>query len=231
MEVLEHIPFTLDIDAQTDLMAKLRIRAGSADSEHFKALVEQSRAIARPKAVYDICYVEDSSEDTVTVSGVTFTSRTLRLKLENVERVFPFIATCGREFDGIDVGADDFVKAFWLDSLKQAGLDCSIRYLDEHLKTRFGITKSAAMSPGSADVGTWPIEQQRQLFSLFGDVGQLIGVTLSESCLMLPNKSVSGIWFPTEIDFTTCQLCQRKNCPSRRAPFDKKLKDSPPAKS
>jgi hypothetical protein len=37
---------------------------------------------------------------------------------------------------------------------------------------------------------------------------------------MVPNKSVSGVRFPTEIDFRSCQVCQREDCPSRSAAFD-----------
>ena len=69
----------------------------------------------------------------------------------------------------------------------------------------------------------WPITQQKELFSLFGDVEELIGVTLTESCLMVPLKSSSGIYFPTEVTFETCQLCPREVCESRRAPYDRAL--------
>ena len=81
------------------------------------------------------------------------------------------------------------------------------------------------MNPGSGDVDIWPIEQQRELFSLFGDVKALIGVTLTDSFLMIPNKTVSGVFYPTEVDFVTCQLCHRERCPNRRAPFDAHLWD------
>jgi len=37
---------------------------------------------------------------------------------------------------------------------------------------------------------------------------------------MVPNKTISGIRFPTERDFHACQVCHRENCPSRGAPFD-----------
>jgi hypothetical protein len=40
---------------------------------------------------------------------------------------------------------------------------------------------------------------------------------------MVPTKSVSGIIFPTEADFQSCQLCERENCPNRRAPYDEML--------
>ena len=69
----------------------------------------------------------------------------------------------------------------------------------------------------------WPIEQQGELLSLFGDVKKLIGVELTDSFLMIPKKSISGVIFPTEIDFRSCQVCHRENCPSRSAPFDEIL--------
>jgi len=40
---------------------------------------------------------------------------------------------------------------------------------------------------------------------------------------MVPNKTVSGVRFPTEHDFRACQVCHRDDCPSRSAPFDAEL--------
>jgi hypothetical protein len=47
-----------------------------------------------------------------------------------------------------------------------------------------------------------------------------IGVGLTESFLMMPNKTVSGLYFPTEKAIRTCQVCKRQDCPSRQAEFD-----------
>jgi hypothetical protein len=82
------------------------------------------------------------------------------------------------------------------------------------------------MAPGSGAADVWPITQQRALFSLFGGrekVAELIGVRLTDTCLMLPIKSVSGIFFQTDTTFETCQLCPRDACIGRRAPYDQGL--------
>jgi hypothetical protein len=63
-------------------------------------------------------------------------------------------------------------------------------------------------------VNVWPIRQQRGLFSLFGNVKALIGVELTKSYLIVPNKTVSGVRFPSEVDWRTCQVCQWEDCPS-----------------
>lgn len=47
-----------------------------------------------------------------------------------------------------------------------------------------------------------------------------IGLELTDSCLMLPYKSVSGIAYEAEATFENCMLCPRENCPTRRAPYD-----------
>jgi hypothetical protein len=61
------------------------------------------------------------------------------------------------------------------------------------------------------------------LFGLLGDVEAAVGVRLTESFLMLPNKTVSGLVFPTTTSFASCQLCPRAVCPNRRAPYDAEL--------
>jgi hypothetical protein len=122
--------------------------------------------------------------------------------------------------------ADDFVKTYWWDLIKGSLLVAAMTHFADYVAKHFGIEHAAAMHPGSGDAEVWPIREQRPLFSLLGDPQATIGVTLHESFLMSPNKTVSGIRFPAEHDFRTCQLCHRAVCPNRGAPFDKKLWDS-----
>jgi predicted transcriptional regulator len=58
---------------------------------------------------------------------------------------------------------------------------------------------------------------------MLGDTQAAIGVELLSSLLMQPTKTVSGIVFPTEETFASCQLCPRQGCPNRRAPYDPDL--------
>ena len=223
MEILDNIPFELNIDT---LLAELHIDKESQDAKDVKSLMEGALAIINPKAIYEVCYIQYKDYDRVDIGGVTFTSRILRVNLDKVERVFVYIATCGRELDGIVIPSDDFVKRFWLDTIKDMALKASIKYLYSHLKRKYALGKTSSIGPGTGFQELWPIEQQKQLFSIFGNVEDLIGVKLTNSFLMIPNKSVSGIYFPREISFENCQLCPRKVCPARRAPYDKNLLES-----
>lgn len=223
MTVLDHIPFSLDAKS---LMRRLHIALGSDAAEEFRDLLDVAATCGSPKALYREAYVEVVGDDEVEIGGVTFTSRALRMNLDTVHRVFAYVATCGREVDEAAPGSGDVLKAFWWDTIKADLLTTARKYLTGHIKTRYRLGKTATMSPGSADATVWPIRQQRALFCLLGHVEAKIGVRLTDSFLMVPNKSVSGILFPAEEDFRSCQLCHRQDCPGRRAPFDPELWES-----
>jgi hypothetical protein len=217
------IPFVLNAH---QLCGNLRIKPGTDRAREFEDLVSEVQEIGKPKALFKACFIDEKGEDTITLDGVTFTSLALRKNLDSIERVFPYIATCGTEIDDIEIGQGDFRKKLWISFLKGTLLEISIRYLGEQLDKRYRVSKLSTMNPGSGDASVWPIRQQRELFSLFGDVEEHIGVRLTESLVIIPDMSVSGILFPTETDFQSCQLCHRENCRFRRAAFDRGLWES-----
>lgn len=222
MEILTDISFTLDADV---LMTQLHIESGSEDAGDLQGLLDLARLVGKPKAAYGEAFITARDGDTVEVGGIAFTSRTLSRNLAAVERVFPMVATCGRELDEAFPAKGDMLKEYWWDVIKTRLLGAANQFLHDHLHSRYRLGKTASMHPGSGDAMVWPIEQQRGLFALLGEVEPAIGVRLTGSCLMIPNKTTSGILFPTETDFRSCEVCHRENCPSRRAPFNQSLWD------
>lgn len=218
MEILDPVPFEFDVAA---LLARLRIEPGSERASAIAEAVEAVRPIIRPKAVYEVCYIDERGDDTVRVGGVTFTSRVLRVNLDGAGRVFPFVATCGREAHEHAATCDDLIVKFALDTLMEQALGAASRHAVATIKETYSLGGTSIMNPGS--LPDWPMEQQRQLFALLGDVRGRIGVELTDSYLMVPIKSVSGLLFPTEIRFESCQLCPREGCPGRRAEHDPEL--------
>jgi len=214
---LHDIPFSLDHD---ELMREQRIQPGTDMASTFTELLARVEEVGRPKAIYEVAYIEEKGDDFVVVNDVKLTSRALRRNLDEVERVFPFVVTCGTEADAVAVPQNDLMQAVWIWTIKEKLLDAARDHLMDHLTARYRLTHTAMMQPGSGDADVWPIEQQAALFSVFGDVEALIGVRLNESMLMIPTMSESGIVFPTETDFASCQVCHREGCPRRTAPFD-----------
>lgn len=212
-----------------EIKSQLAIKPGSQFETELEALFNQVTKIAKPKAIYRVSYIEARQMDTVTIENTTFRSQAMSANMEQIRRVFPFVATCGKEVEGIHCDPDDVLKQYWLNAIKLALLHASMEHLRETLQKNYRLENLAAMNPGSGDASVWPIEQQLPLFSLFGgieEVDQQIGVRLQPSFLMMPEMTVSGILFPSKTNYTNCQLCQREDCPGRRAHFDADLWES-----
>lgn len=212
------VPFSLDIEA---LVEKLKIRSSMLDE--FTTLAEQAAAAAKPKMLLMDAFVDERAENSIVINGVKFHSTVLCRNLEGIGRVFPYITTCGREVADLPIDPKDFVLHSWLHYIKLDVLKNCFPVLHDTVKARYGVEKVSSMNPGSGDAAVWPIEQQAGLFQLFGNVEELVGVRLTESYLMDPDISTSGILFPSSAEYKSCQLCHRANCPNRVAPFDARL--------
>lgn len=227
MRILNDVPFEIDAE---EVFQRLHLDSQSEYADEINAIIDRARTLARPRSVYDVAFVQERGEESLVIqqadpvgesSGhARFESKVLRANLDEVERVFPFVASCGPELDTLPLEADDVFGQFCLDTIKEMALRGAIVHLVEHLKASYELETIVTMNPGSGDALVWPIEQQRELFDYFGDVEKLIDVVLTDSFLMVPNKSVSGILYASEYGFQSCQLCHRENCPNRRAPFD-----------
>jgi len=222
LELITDIPPALDGDR---IRTQARVEEGSQDAAALSALLDLARRAGRPKVAYRACFLGQRRAEAVQVGEVWFRSRTLVRNLASVERVFAFVATCGHELDEVFPGKGDMVQEYWWDLIKSELLGAAIRHGRERLCRLFRLGTTATMSPGSGDASIWPIEQQKELFTLLGDVEGALGVRLTESFLMIPNKTISGLLFPAEVDFETCEVCHREDCPSRRAPFNRALCD------
>jgi len=221
MEVLNSVPINLDLEA---VFKRMRVRNKSESIvKNVQEMLEVARPIAKPKAVYEVSYVDNKNGDSLDIGDVRFTSRVLRVNLDKVGRVFPYVVTCGRELDEIAIPSDDFIKGYYLDQIKETAVVLARQYLEDYLKRNYALGQMSRMAPGAGAGDDWPITQQKELFSIFGGrdkVAELIGVRLTDTFLMVPIKSVSGIFFPTEIKFESCQLCPREKCIGRRAAYD-----------
>jgi len=231
LTIVDAIPFELD---RTALAKRLRIKENaeggfrSAYLAKMRQLADEAESIARPKALYKVAFIADRGDEYVVVDGVRLTSRVLSVNLEPVHRVFPYVATCGVELDAWARAQDDMLYKYWADVIKEIAVREAVQALFEHMTETYGLGKMAVMSPGSLD--DWPMPQQQPLFSILGDVTGAIGVQLSDSFVMTPNKSLSGLRFATgrqdwRDDYVNCQLCPREICPGRRAPYDDTLYD------
>jgi hypothetical protein len=218
METIDRIPVTLDPES---VAKRLRHNPSRASSVNLHELLGLAGSLIHLRAVYEISYTGAKGEETVEVAGVTFRSRILRRNLDQAQKVFPFIMTAGPALEAAASSSGDLLKQYYLEEMANIALENGAAWLADRLKTRWGFPGLASMDPGSLE--DWPITEQPKLFSIFGDTERLVGVRLTDSMLMIPRKSISGIFFPSEEEFSSCQLCDRDACPARRTPYDEVL--------
>jgi hypothetical protein len=214
--ILDAIPYVVDVEALAE-----RVRLRERHRPALLDIVERAEAIARPKAIYGMAFIDERDAEALVIDGVTFKSRVLRVNLDDTGRVFPYAVTCGTELESWHASVDDIVEQYWIEAIMEQALGEAIGATMEAIDGVFSPGKTASMGPGS--LLDWPLREQRPLFELLGDTEASIGLRLTPSFLMLPAKSVSGIRFPTEHGFATCMLCPREGCPNRRAPHDPEL--------
>lgn len=193
-----------------------RLRFG--DEALLQRLIEKAQSVVSPRAGFRVGFIDEKRDDGVVIEGVVFTSRVLRRNLDPVGRVFPFILTLGKAADELIDRSGDLLEKYLLDQIMNLILREARKRLEREICSSCALQKISSMTPGS--LPDWPIEQQQPLFRLLSGVEDALGVRLTETFLILPRKSVSGVYFPSETTFLSCQLCPRERCDSRKAAFD-----------
>ncbi len=216
--LLESIPFNI---SSVKAASELKIPSEGPDFRFFGAMVSDAAANGSPKAAYRQALPGEKTQNSVIIEGEKFQSRVLRVNLEKADRVFLYVVSCGRELESWSEQYSDPLHSYFADYIKNAALARAVEYFYSYIQAAYRIPKYSRMAPGSLQ--DWPLEQQALLFRALKAAPGAVGVDLTESFLMLPSKSVSGILFPSETSFESCMLCPREKCPNRRAPYDERL--------
>lgn len=216
--VLDDIPFEVNIK---QLYTKLHTHPNSDYSQRLEDLAEEAQQIAKPRALYKLGYIEEKGEDYIIVDNVKFSSKILRVNVEEVNRVFPFVVTCGIEIEEWAGTINDMMDSYIADVIQEMACKSALNALISHIDEHYNLEEAAQMNPGS--LADWPIREQKKLMDVLENKNNLIGVKLKDSFLMTPIKTVSGIRFASNIKYENCQLCPRLECPNRKAPYDKYL--------
>ena len=127
--------------------------------------------------------------------GVQFQSRALARLLRDATKVIAVLLTIGPRLETRAqemMAEEQFLEALLLDTAGWAAIDALAKALRRDLSTDAkarGMRLTHRMAPGYAD---WGLEQQHILFSTFGT--DTLPIRLTEACVMLPQKSISGIY-------------------------------------
>jgi len=132
-----------------------------------------------------------------------------------------FVATAGEEYETWNAklkAKNDLVDVFIADSIGTCIAEKAGEYLEIQLEEETGNLKHTnRFSPGYCG---WNLIEQRELFSLLPT--GVCGISINDSCLMYPIKSISGIIGIGENvteKLYSCQICNKIDC-FRRKPMN-----------
>jgi len=136
-----------------------------------------------------------SSSCVLVGGGLEFHSKRLACMLRDATEAVLVILTVGpilEQYVQDLIERERLVEGLLLDVAGWVALNASLRDLRQRLRTEAklrGLRLTGRMAPGFAD---WPLEEQHLLFSAFAEGG--LSEVLTESCMMLPRKSISGLY-------------------------------------
>jgi hypothetical protein len=159
---------------------------------------------------------------TIVEGSISFKSRIVAKLLGRCTRVAIFLVTIGKylEETSFQLAKDGLVlQATVLDAIGSVAVEKVAGFAQARIKEIVkaqGHVTSRRFSPGYCD---WKIGQQQMLFSAL--TGNTIGIRLTGECLMIPQKSISGIIGigPSDANlenYDPCKTCRKKDCPGRR---------------
>jgi len=203
----------------TDKQALLSM-ANEELAEELDDMLTEAASVANPMVLFGVCAITDASQQGVTINGVRVDNPLVAEKLSGKSRCFPYIVTCGTALEKwSEQYKNDVLASVWADEIKKKYLQLTVRTFQSYIKDTYHMSGyRAALNPGSR--AEWPISGQKELFDILGGselVKEKIGVVYTDSFLMLPTKTVSGISFESETAYENCQYCPLEKCPNRRA--------------
>jgi hypothetical protein len=228
-EIIE-IPAGEVMPDKDDVLGMQGIPSGKAPTGEVKALLKRAAdlflELSKPKSVMsDVSILE--FETTYDGEGLNEKETPVGQILEKADSLAVFVVTVGeRVTEKIDelFKTNDFALGSMLDSVASAGTDRAA----DHIETRYfdllsrkgRITPSKGILRFSPGYCGWHMSGQRKLFEFLRP--EDIGITLLDSYLMKPLKSISGIMlagekeiFTFEDSYPFCGQCREHTCRNR----------------
>ena len=143
--------------------------------------------------------------------------------LKKSEMLALFVCTAGEEVSSRSrnqMKSGDMLEGYITDMtgslLAEGAMDVIFNHLSYEMRQQ-GLNVTNRYSPGYCN---WKVDEQKKLFSFFPD--NFCGISLTQSSLMIPVKSVSGvIGIGREVAFNkySCDTCNDKHCLYRNIKF------------
>ena len=172
--------------------------------------------ICKPQYIYEVYEAKTCDHVSIEINDKKLrTGKTITHYLYGMEKCCVFVTTAGSEYEAYKKQLrekGDILEEFIADAMGSVIAEACVNNIAGELAENNNCTYP--YSPGYCN---WKLTEQELLFSLLPDTP--CGITLTESCLMVPIKSTSGIigiGKDIERKAYACNICENKNCYKRK---------------
>jgi len=229
MKIIKNIKLKINEEEVLRYQGYHRKKAGETSEIIFQITreeIEQSYCLFEPKGIYSKVMIKNiSSEGRINLeNGLCLEINNSMLNLLKGTSYLAFgLSTIGNHLEEKVAelfAQNEYPKAIALDAVGTVASKFLSNYIkslicQEAKEQNFQTTKH--FIPGTTE---WDISQQKNIFEIIP--ADKIGVKLTESCMMVPKKSLSwatgageNIITPSKKD-DSCQICQAINCQYRK---------------
>lgn len=216
----------IDIDKQ-GILSRIGYREDYEPSARINSLVddyiENYHDFIAPSYSYTTRNIESVEGNRIDIGdAIVLESRKLARLLERCNMVAVFALTIGNYLEDLVAYLAEnglILQATVLDAIGSGTAEKLAAQVEDDIRIKAGaegMVISRRFSPGYCD---WEVSQQELVFRALGN--NVSGITLNESMLMIPRKSVSGIigiGLPGNgiTEYNPCTTCGQRDCPGRR---------------
>ncbi len=192
----EQIPFDFK-RAYSFLKIRPTSEKFAAMHEMVVCLYEQFKTCFAPRYRYGIYQVAGGQSGSFSVlldSGVSFVGQGIHRLLTQSRYAAVFALTIGDKIDAemAKLAQQDFTEAYFLDGVASAMADGLLQVLKRELHDEAGKLNCELAYRFSPGYARWDLQEQGKIFKLLKS--EEIGMTLSETYFMIPQKSLSGVF-------------------------------------
>ena len=220
IERWEEIPFSrLDIKRR-DIYLNMGSGPYDPDPEmrgRVESAISHIATFCRPRFGYRVFPREGSTADSVSCGGITLhCGSVISPVIAGGEYQCLFVATAGAEFQQWmeeEAHSGDILREFVSNNIGSEIAEATARVAIDELSAECaakGLSVGNSYSPGYCG---WRLTDQKAIFSVMPSGP--CGIRLTDSCLMIPIKSVSGV-LPVGKDVVkkmySCAVCERTDC-------------------
>jgi len=213
-----------------DQLIKLEKIPSSKNSEPKNAItecldecLEDVKSLSSPKMALARKKIARSGPGFIEIEGgITLSSESLATYIKGASHLYFFLVTIGGAIEDKAtswMSKSDHLRGYFLDRIGSLAVESLAENMEARLRKDCeskGQSISMRFSPGYCN---WPIEEQFKLKKIL-DFAKA-DVSLTESCMMIPRKSISavvgmgpkGVFSKTK---SQCVICDKKDCDYRR---------------